>query len=34
MISGRLAIFVTIMGIKRNIDVRSYSYPEEKVILG
>lgn len=34
MIAGRLAIFVAIMGIKRNIDLRSYSYPEEKVILG
>ena len=34
MICGRLAIFVIIMGIKRNIDQRSYSYPEEKVILG
>ncbi len=34
MIAGRLAIFVIIMGLKRNLDQRSYSYPEEKVILG
>lgn len=34
MIAGRLAIFIIIMGIKRNIDQRIYSYPEEKIILG
>jgi len=34
MIAGRIGLFIIIMGIKRNLDPRTYSYPEEKVILG
>jgi trk system potassium uptake protein TrkH len=34
MLIGRFGSFALIVGIKRNLDVRTYSYPEEKIILG
>jgi trk system potassium uptake protein TrkH len=34
MLIGRFGGFALIVGIKRNLDVRTYSYPEEKIILG
>lgn len=34
MLVGRFGSFALIVGIKRNLDVRTYSYPEEKIILG